>query len=92
MRCFLIKNIYDLCLICSCDLEQLKKAVHDASDCGMSIEWEENDHITLTGYVEGFNGEMSGVKMYFPFTIDEYNKTVADIEQAADELWHICND
>lgn len=72
------------------DPEKLHRAIYKYTDCGAWISWDEKS-VTIGSIVEGSDAEFSRTFL-FPFTKDEVDDWVAELEQLCDEAWHEANE
>ena len=94
----MIKTVEELALAYAGhpDERKLNRAVFKYTECGASFYVPEaRDRVVVSGYVEGWDGECQPHELAFPFTIEAFEKALAECDDEADEVWtqtHGCGD
>lgn len=73
------------------DYQQLERRLFKGTQCGVSF-WGGDDHICITGYAEGYDGEMPRHELYYPFMPKEFENAISVADQEGVEQWHESND
>ena len=61
------------------------------TDCGCCYLAKE-EYVSVTGYAEGSgDAECQEHRLYFPFTIEEWNDAIEEADREGCELWEECN-
>jgi hypothetical protein len=87
----MINNINDLAKKFGMNVEQFERSIYKYTACGAWIKWTDKK-VLLGSIVEGSDAEITAPPLKFPFTMDEFEKTLQFVEDEADMLWHEAND
>ena len=68
----------------------IANAVFKATECGCSFI-SDSAGVSLTGYAEGSNVELNPKVLFWGFTIEEWNETMAEADAEGVEEWHNVN-
>ncbi len=74
--------------------ESMKRIVYKYTNCGAWIVFDEKG-ITVGSIVEGVDQGTDSHELEYPFTIDEYNAALQEVEDEASSIWnetHGCDD
>ena len=85
-----IHNIAELAAEYGTTPEHLERAVYKSTECGAWIEWDDKE-VRIGSIVEGSEAEVYPATLSFPFTMQEYEEAVQEIEADADALWREAN-
>ena len=68
----------------------ITESVYKSTECGCSFI-SDSAGISLTGYAEGSNAELNPKVLFWGFTYEEFNETMAEADAEGVEEWHIAN-
>ena len=68
----------------------ITKAVYKATECGCSFT-ADTSGVNLSGYAEGSNATLNPKVLFWGFTIEEWNQTMAEADAEGVEEWHSAN-
>lgn len=71
-------------------IEQAKRNLYKATVCGAWIDFQEQG-IELGSIVEGSDCEVSTDPLFYPFAQEDFERTIAYIEEEAETLWNEAN-
>ena len=69
---------------------QIQRAVYKYTDSGVSCHFSETNplEVTLSGYCEGSDAELETYHLTYPFSMDEWYKTIEQCETDAIAEWN----
>lgn len=85
-----IRTIEDLAEYLGITVDDLERAIYKYTACGAWITWS-STAVTVGTIVEGSDAEFSRV-LPFPFTGEDFDDSILELEDLADEAWHEAND
>ena len=85
-----INNIDDLCSYLSTNINRLERDIYKYTDCGAWIKWDD-ESVTVGSIVEGSDAEFDR-RFTYPFSSDDYENWIVELEDLTDEAWHEAND
>ena len=68
----------------------VENAVYKYSECGCSYT-SDSAGVCLTGYAEGSETKLNPKILFWGFTYDEFNETLAEADAEGVAEWHIAN-
>ena len=68
----------------------VEKAVFKSTECGCSII-SDSAGVSLTGYAEGSSAEFNPKILFWGFTYEQFNDTVAEADAEGVAEWHSAN-
>ena len=85
-----ISNITELAQALETTVERLKRDVYKYTECGAWIDWDDEE-VRIGSIVEGSDAEVGPYHLPFPFTMQDYERTMQTVEYEADIYWHEAN-
>ena len=69
---------------------QVEGAIYKSSECGCSFI-SDSAGVSLTGYAEGSDTALNPKVLFWGFTYEEFNNTVAEADAEGVAEWHSAN-
>ena len=86
----MVYSIEDLCEYLGTTVDSLEHDIYKYTDCGAWIRWDASG-VECGSIVEGSDAEFSEY-FSFPFTGEEFDLWIAELERLCNEAWHEAND
>lgn len=86
----MIRTIEDLAEYLDTSVNSIEHDIYKYTACGAWIAWDDSS-VTVGTIVEGSDAEFSEV-LQFPFTSEDFDNSILELEELADKAWHEAND
>lgn len=67
-------------------VDNVGHAIFKYTTCGCSY-WTEDNCVCVAGYAEGSDAECPAHRLYFPFTVTQWNDAVKEADREGCDLW-----